>query len=216
MSRTPKGPRDPQRIRVLRGAAIAAVVVAAMVGLAYASVPLYRAFCAATGFGGTPGRATANTSSVLNRKVSVRFDTNVRNDLPWTFQAEQQKVDVKIGATAMAYFKVHNTSNRAITARATYNVLPNEAAYYFRKLQCFCFSDQTLKAGETAEFPMIFFVDPDMIKDDEAKNTNEIVLSYTFFPTPDGQPKAAAVKASTHPAVKASSLALGGQARAGL
>src|SRR5438128_946418 len=149
MSRMAKGQSDPQRVRVLRGAAIALVVVAVMVGAAYASVPLYRAFCQATGFGGTPGKAAANTSIVLNRKVSVRFDTNVRNDLPWTFKAEQERVDVKMGATSMVYFKVTNTSNRAITARATYNVLPNEAAFYFRKLQCFCFSDQTLKAGET-------------------------------------------------------------------
>lgn len=191
-----------------------------MVGAAFAAVPIYRAFCQATGFGGTTQRAERASSVVLDRKVRVSFDTNVRDGLPWTFVPEQRSVEVKIGATGMAFFKVQNTADHPITARATYNVVPQAAGIHFRKLECFCFSDQTLQPGEVAEFPMIFYVDPAYAKDEETRGGSDITLSYSFFPTPQSAkgkgPGPAAVRTAAKAAGKAAGQPLGEPARAGL
>lgn len=167
-----------------RIAAICAVVFVAMVGAAYASVPLYRAFCQATGFNGQPKRASAASGEVLNKAVTVRFDTNVRN-LPWDFAPEQPSETIRIGSTGLAFFKVTNHGSAPITGRAVFNVAPLQAAAYFSKLECFCFTDQTIKAGETKEFPVAYFVDPQFATDDDVKDFKEITLSYTFYPAVD-------------------------------
>ena len=174
-----------------------------MVGAAYASVPLYKAFCQLTGFDGTTRRAMAAPTTVLNKTLLIRFDTNVR-DLPWTFTSEQSSQTVKIGETGLAYFKVTNTSDKAITGRALYNVVPEQAGPYFQKLECFCFSDQTIGPGKTMEFPVVYFVDPKYATDFETKNKGEVTLSYTFYRAVDANP------------AKTAPQALGGTVGAGL
>ncbi len=153
----------------------------AMVGAAFAAVPLYRMFCQATGYNGYVRKAANAPRQILDRKVTIRFDTNVRN-VPFKFTADQATQTLRIGDTGLAFFKVTNTSNKAVTARAAYNVLPEQAGAYFQKLECFCFTDQTLKPGETRDFPVVYFVDPRFVDDFETKGANEITLSYTFFP----------------------------------
>jgi cytochrome c oxidase assembly protein subunit 11 len=153
----------------------------AMVGAAFAAVPLYKMFCQATGYNGTVRQAANAPRKVLDRKVQIRFDTNVR-DVPFKFTAEQTTQSVRIGDTGLAFFKVTNTSNHPVTARAAYNVLPEQAGAYFQKLECFCFTEQTLKAGEKRDMAVVFYVDPAMAKDSDGATTNTITLSYTFYP----------------------------------
>ncbi len=167
-----------------RMALILVGVFALMVGAAYASVPLYKAFCQMTGFGGTVRKAEVAPSVILNQAVNVRFDANVRG-LPWDFRADQVSQTVKIGATGLAFFKVTNNGKQAWTGRASYNVVPETAGAYFQKLECFCFSDQTIQPGQTIDFPVVYFVDPGFAKDEDTKDKREITLSYTFFPTED-------------------------------
>ncbi len=162
-------------------ALICAGVVVTMTGAAFAAVPLYKMFCQVTGFDGTVRRAEAAPTTTLDRTVSVRFDTNVRG-LPMTFRAEQVSQRVKIGETGIAYFDVTNTSDKPILARASYNVVPEQTGPYFQKLQCFCFDDQTIGAGQTIQFPVQYFIDPEMASDSETDGVNEITLSYTFYP----------------------------------
>lgn len=153
-----------------------------MVGAAYAAVPLYKAFCQATGFDGTVRRASGAPDKILNRTMVIRFDTNVRN-LPWDFRPEQVSQSTQIGATQLAFFKVTNTADHPVTGRAVYNVLPESAGPYFQKLECFCFTDQTLQPGQTMEFPVVYFVDPRLVEDGEVNGAKEITLSYTFYPS---------------------------------
>jgi len=157
-----------------------------MTGASFAAVPLYQMFCQVTGFDGTVRRAWAAPDQVLDRTVRVRFDTNVRG-LPMVFKAEQVTQRVKIGETGIAYFDVTNTSDRPIQARASYNVVPEQTGPYFQKLQCFCFDDQTIAAGQTRQFPMQYFIAPEMVDDREVAGVNEITLSYTFYPVQDDQ-----------------------------
>jgi cytochrome c oxidase assembly protein subunit 11 len=152
-----------------------------MVGAAFAAVPLYKMFCQATGYNGYVRKAQNAPRQILDRKVTIRFDTNVR-DVPFKFTAEQTTQTLRIGDTGLAFFKVTNTSDKAVTARAAYNVLPEQAGAYFQKLECFCFTEQTLKPGETRDFPVVYFVDPRFVDDFETKRSDEITLSYTFFP----------------------------------
>ena len=161
---------------------ICAAVVMGMTGAAFAAVPLYRLFCQVTGFDGTVKKAEAAPTEILDQSVLIRFDTNVRN-LPMDFKAEQVSQRVRIGETGMAYFKVTNTSDQPIHATAAYNVVPERAGPYFQKLQCFCFEGQEIGPGETKEFPVQYFVAPEMATDAESKGVREITLSYTFFPT---------------------------------
>lgn len=193
---SPTGPSDPRasRRRNLRVAMICAAVFAAMVGAAFAAVPFYRAFCQATGYGGTVTRAEAAPAKVLDRKLTIRFDANTRA-IPWDFKANQLSQDVRIGATGLAFFHVKNNSDHAITGRASYNVVPEQAAVYFHKLECFCFSDQTLQPGQEADFPVVYFVDPQYASDPETKGGDEITLSYTFFQIAN-QPKTTQTAAS--------------------
>lgn len=172
----------------LRVAAMAAGVALGMVGLSYASVPLYRLFCQVTGFGGTTQRADAAPQTVIDKPVSVRFDANTSENLPWSFHAVQTVMTVKFGEQNMAYYKATNTSGKPVTGSAVFNVTPPQAGAYFNKIQCFCFTEQTLQPGESIEMPVSFFVDPDMLQDDDAAGITEITLSYTFYPV--DKPKA--------------------------
>lgn len=158
------------------------LAVMGMTGAAFAAVPLYRLFCQVTGFDGTTMRADKASDVVLDETVLVRFDTNVR-DLPMRFRAEQVSQRVRIGATGMAFFDVTNTSDKPIQATAAYNVVPERAGPYFQKLQCFCFDGQTIAPGETRQFPVQYFVAPEIATDREAQGVREITLSYTFYPT---------------------------------
>jgi cytochrome c oxidase assembly protein subunit 11 len=189
---SPPAPSDrpaasPQARRNRRVAVICAGVFFGMIGAAYASIPLYRAFCQATGFDGTVSRAKVAPSAVVDHVVTVRFDANI-HDLPWDFTAEQTAQQVKLGETKLAFFKVVNNSDKPVTARAVFNVVPEQAGSYFKKLQCFCFSDQTIAAHQTVEMPVLYFVDPKYAKDFETKDAKEITLSYTFYPATDVAP----------------------------
>jgi len=169
--------------RKMHRTAFACVGVAVgMVGLAYASVPLYDLFCKVTGFGGTPIIRDANGSEIMDRTIAVRFDSNVAPGLNWRFAPEKPEVKVRLGETTTVTYKVTNTGDRASTGIATYNVQPDLAGTYFSKLECFCFTEQTLKAGQTADMPVVFFVDPKIRKDPDTREIDEITLSYTFYP----------------------------------
>lgn len=186
----------PQAKRNAKVGMICALGFVAMIGAAYASVPLYKAFCQITGFDGTVRKAEVAPDKVLDRKLTIRFDANVR-DLPWKFTAEQTSQDVRIGETGLAFFKVTNNGDQPITGRAIYNVVPESAGAYFQKLECFCFSDQTIAAGETIEFPVVYFVDPKFAEDAETKGKSEVTLSYTFFRSVESEPAQKHADAST-------------------
>jgi cytochrome c oxidase assembly protein subunit 11 len=156
-------------------------VFAGMVGLAFAAVPLYHAFCEATGFNGAVRRATAAPTTVAAGAVTVAFDTNVRG-LAWRFEPNVPSQLVRPGATNLAFFKVTNTSDQPLTGRAVYNVTPESAGGYFSKLECFCFKNQTLAPHQTAEFPVVYYVDPRFGQNDDTKGIDQITLSYTFYP----------------------------------
>ena len=162
-----------------------ALLVAAMVGLAFASPPIYRTFCSLTGFGGTPLRAERAPGAAAGQ-VSVRFDANVHPGLPWRFEAEHTTVDVKPGAQTKIFYRAQNLSARDWTGQAAYNVSPDQAGKYFKKIACFCFTEQTLKAGEKVDMPVVFFVDPKIKQDPDTKDIDQITLSYTFYPVETG------------------------------
>lgn len=166
-------------------AACCGAFAAGMVGAAYAAVPFYNWFCRTTGFAGTPQVATAAPGHVLDRTVTVRFDSNVTPGLPWKFVPEQNEIQLRIGEVATVRYKVVNMAARETSAQASYNVLPPTVGAYFTKINCFCFTKQTLKPGETREMTVVFYVDPDIVKDHEQDKLNTIVLSYTFYRLPD-------------------------------
>ena len=166
-------------------------LVAGMVGLSFASVPLYRMFCQVTGYGGLPQRADKAPGEVLDRTIRIRFDGNVDHGLPWTFAPVQQTMDVKIGETALAFFKATNETSAPVSGTAIFNVAPELAGRYFTKIECFCFKQQTLAAGQSVEMPVTFFVDPKIVEDEDTKNMSEITLSYTFYRSDKDAAKAA-------------------------
>ena len=156
------------------------MVTVGMGCLAFASVPLYRIFCQVTGFGGTTQRAVAAPGLIAERVITVRFDATVA-DVPWQFEPVQRGVDVRVGETALAAYRAHNRSARPVTGTATFNVTPPKAGQYFDKIQCFCFSEQTLNGGETVDMPVSFFIDPAIVDDPNLADVDTITLSYTFF-----------------------------------
>jgi cytochrome c oxidase assembly protein subunit 11 len=174
---------------------LCAGTVVFMTGAAFAAVPLYQLFCQVTGFNGTVMRADKGSDVQLDQTVLVRFDTNVRK-LPMKFRAEQVSQRVRIGETGLAFFEVTNTSDQPISARAGYNVVPERAGPYFQKLQCFCFEEQVIQPGQTIDFPVQYFVAPELATDREARGVKEITLSYTFYPT-EGFEQAAIAPAPT-------------------
>ena len=162
--------------------AAATAVVVGMLALVAVSLPMYRAFCQLTGYEGTP-RIGAKALGITkgSRTMQVRFDANVGTGLPWRFEPEQPQIAVRTGQTATVFYKVTNTSDDTITARAVYNVGPPSIGAYFDKVACFCFSDQTLKPHQTLEMPVVFFLDPALEKDETMDGVAEVVLSYTFY-----------------------------------
>jgi cytochrome c oxidase assembly protein subunit 11 len=178
-----------------RVALMATSLVVGMVGLAYASVPLYRLFCQATGFGGTTQVAEASAAKPTTQDISIRFDANTSGELGWVFRPKQNTMVVKIGEPSMAYFTATNAGSQSTTGTAMFNVTPAESGIFFNKIECFCFTEQTLKPGETIELPVQFFVDAAMLDDADTKSIREITLSYTFYPTKSKAPeKQAALK----------------------
>ena len=185
--------RQPARHGLGRDATVAAIcgfVVVLMVGASYAAVPFYNWFCRATGFNGTTQVASsAPASGPLARKIAVRFDANVAAGLPWKFEPEQTEIQVKIGQVVTVYYTVTNQSARTTTGQAAYNVAPLTVGAYFQKINCFCFTEQTMAPGETRQMPVVFYVDPALVKDSDNDGLNTITLSYTFYPVRDPAPK---------------------------
>src|SRR5256884_8912102 len=177
-----------QRRRDVMVAAVCGAFVAAMVGAAYAAVPLYNWFCRTTGFGGTTQVATAAPSHVIDRKLKVRFDANVAGGLPWRFEPEQNSIEVKVGEVVTVGYRVVNESARETVGVASYNVSPSTAGAYFSKINCFCFTDQRLKAGEKRDMTVVFFLDPKLAQDSEQDGLNTITLSYTMYPVRQPEP----------------------------
>jgi cytochrome c oxidase assembly protein subunit 11 len=181
----------PARSR--KTAMLAAAGALAMLGLGFASVPLYRLFCDVTGFGGTTQRASeadfekiadarAKSGQAAARTFSIRFDSNMAPGLPWQFYPERKRMTVSAGGRSMAIFIARNLSDKPVTGRAVFNVTPTQAGAYFSKIQCFCFTEQTLKPGQQVRMPVLYYVDPAILNDPDNKDTQEITLSYTFYP----------------------------------
>ncbi|MCK6451475.1 MAG: cytochrome c oxidase assembly protein [Alphaproteobacteria bacterium] len=160
---------------------VCVVVVAVMVGMSFASVPLYRLFCQVTGFGGATQRADKAPDTVLDRVVTVRFNADTDPSLPWSFRPAQREVRVRLGEQALAFYTARNFGHEPITGTATFNVTPEKVGGHFDKIQCFCFTQQTLAPGQSAELPVSFFVDPSLAKDPNLDDIKVITLSYTFF-----------------------------------
>lgn len=192
-------PTDQQRAvarhKTVTGLALAGLVVA-MVGLSYASVPLYRLFCQLTGFGGTPQIATEVPREVLERIVTVRFNAEIAPGLAWKFEPVERDITLQIGENALAFYRAANLTDRPLVGMATFNVTPDKAGQYFNKIACFCFDQQRLEPGQSVDMPVSFFVDPSLAKDRNMNDVSHITLSYTFFPVDDGakQNRTAAVR----------------------
>lgn len=161
-----------------------AIFAAGMLATAFAAVPLYDLFCRVTGFGGTTQVADAAPppSAIRDRLITIRFDASTARGLNWAFAPTERTVQVRIGEERLAFYQAKNAADRPITGTATFNVTPEIAGSYFNKIACFCFTDQTLAAGQTVDMPVSFFIDPAILDDEDAKNLTEITLSYTFFP----------------------------------
>lgn len=185
--RAPEPDFDP--VRRTSNSRVVLVCISALLFMgaaAWAAVPLYQLFCQVTGFGGTPMRADQVPNQVFDRVITVRFDSNVAPGLPWGFEPVQRTLDVKVGENMLGFYKAHNASDKPITGTATFNVSPYAAGPYFAKIDCFCFTEQTLQPGESVEMPVSFFVDPSIMDDREADRIREITLSYTFYPMTGG------------------------------
>ncbi len=178
--------RLKRRNRIMAIASIG--VVASMVGLAYAAVPLYRLFCQVTGYGGTTQTAEAAPSEIGERIIKVRFNADVGAALPWRFRPVQREMTLRVGETGLALYRANNQGQNAISGQATFNVTPLKAGIYFNKIECFCFTEQRLEPGQTVDMPVSFFIDPEISKDPNLDDVKTITLSYTFFqldPTDD-------------------------------
>lgn len=169
----------------LRVAGGLAGIVVGMVGLAYASVPLYEIFCRVTGFGGTTQVAERSSEQVVDRTFTIRFDSNVNDALPWRFKPRVNEVDVKVGENKLAIYRATNTGDVPVVGTATFNVTPEKAGLYFNKVQCFCFTEQVLMPGESVEMPVSFFLDPALMDDAKMDGVTTVTLSYTFFKAND-------------------------------
>ena len=178
--------------RMVAGMCVA--FVGGMVGMAYAAVPLYAMFCKITGYGGTTQRVEQYSDKILDREITIRFDANTSGGLPWDFKPVAREVKIKIGETTQAHYTAKNVFDKPTSGRATFNVTPDLAGAYFNKVECFCFTDNTLEAGASIDMPVVFFVDPEIINVPELKDIKTITLSYTFFPIDGAKPVAAAPK----------------------
>ncbi|WP_298724141.1 cytochrome c oxidase assembly protein [uncultured Ferrovibrio sp.] len=181
----------PNDARNRRIAWSCAAVVAGMVGLSFASVPLYDLFCRVTGFGGTPQRAESAPAIAKPQEqlITVRFNADTGRDMPWKFQPAQREVKVKPGEETLIFYRASNPTDKPIVGQATFNVTPDKAGQYFNKIACFCFEEQRLEPGQTVDMPVSFFVDPDMLTDPKTREVHTITLSYTFFRHADEEKK---------------------------
>jgi len=171
---------DPAR-RHRRLAWLLAGVAIGMIGLSYASVPLYRLFCQLTGFDGTPLRATSFPDTIGTHQVKVRFNADVARGMPWIFRPVLREVTVKVGEPTLIFYRAHNPTSRPVSGQASFNVTPEYAARYFSKVHCFCFEEQTLEPNQTVDMPVQFYVDPQIVADLDGRHLETITLSYTFF-----------------------------------
>jgi cytochrome c oxidase assembly protein subunit 11 len=189
MSAAPERKATKQKANVVVAAVCVSFFVG-MIGMAYAAVPLYTMFCQATGYGGTTRRVEQQyAGKVLDRDITIRFDANATG-VPWDFQPVKRSIRIKIGETAEAHYTATNRFDKAITGRATFNVVPELAGAYFNKVECFCFTETTLKAGEKLDMPVVFYVDPEIVDLPELKDLKTITLSYTMFPVEKNKPVA--------------------------
>ena len=174
-------------------------LVFAMVGLSFAAVPLYDLFCRVTGYGGTTQRAEASSGEILDRTVTIRFDSTIAASLPWSVEPEQKTITLKIGETAEMIYVAQSGSDLATVGTSTYNVSPPSAGLYFNKMECFCFTEQPLGPGDSADMPVVFFVDPEFARDKDTQSVSVITLSYAFYPVEqdvaEGAPKPLAAAA---------------------
>jgi cytochrome c oxidase assembly protein subunit 11 len=176
---------DRQSKKSTRLAFILATVVVGMIGLAYASVPLYDLFCRVTGYGGTTQQAEIAPDVILNREITIEFDANTSRNMPWDFKPVERKVTMKVGQSGLAFYEAFNPTDQVIKGTATFNVTPQKVGQYFTKIDCFCFTEQVLQPGERVDMPVTFFVDPEIDNDPNAKEVKVITLSYTFFVSDD-------------------------------
>jgi cytochrome c oxidase assembly protein subunit 11 len=174
-----------------RVALLLSVVLVGMIGLSFAAVPLYRLFCQVTGYGGTTQVADVTPEAASERMMTIRFNADISPDLPWRFQPKQRSIEVRVGEPTVAYYEAENRSQRFTAGTAAFNVTPLKAGVYFNKVACFCFTEQALAAGERADMPVSFFVDPAIDDDPALADVDTITLSYTFFPDPDAKAPAA-------------------------
>lgn len=191
MNEQHNGNEKVKSVANMRIVAICSAFVVSMVGVSYAAVPLYQLFCQVTGYGGTTQRVEQMSETILDRKIKVRFDSNVAAGLPWDFKPVQREVELQIGETIQIAYTAENTSDQTTYGQATFNVTPMSAGAYFNKIQCFCFTENELKPGEKMNMPVVFFVDPAIVDDLDAKDVTTITLSYTFFPHETEKPVAA-------------------------
>ncbi len=175
------------RTKSVRTALWCGALVLSMTALAFASVPLYDLLCRMTGFGGTPMVRNEAAKGSSSRVMQVRFDANVAPGLGWSFEAEQSVINARVGQTMTVFYKVTNRSEHATTGIAAFNVQPSHAGAHFVKMQCFCFTEHTLKPGESMEAPVVFYIDPDIEKNRDMRNVQAMTLSYTYFPSKNGQ-----------------------------
>jgi len=197
MDQTSQARHNRRGIRLTASATV--VVVSAMVGLVAVAEPLYKLFCQVTGYGGTPRIAEKGASGSVGETMTVRFDSNVNRDLAWKFRPEMSQMNVQIGEEKLAFYEAKNVSDVPLVGTATFNVTPERAAMYFNKVQCFCFTEQVLQPGESVQMPVSFFIDPEILKDQHARDIKTVTLSYTFFLNQDQ--RKAHIKAETvHPA----------------
>lgn len=172
-------PRDPNARMAVKLAGVAAV----MVSLSFAAVPFYDWFCRVTGYGGTTNVAQTASDEILDRTVTIRFDSNLEPGMPWEFKPVERQVTLRIGETGLAFYEAYNPTDRPVAGTASYNVAPDAAGYYFTKIQCFCFEQQVLAPGERVLMPVSFYVDPEMVTSRDASKVRHITLSYTFYET---------------------------------
>lgn len=199
-STSPRHPPTSRSGRDVMVASACGVVVAVMVGAAYAAVPIYNWFCRVTGYNGTAQIATSLPTRQLERTLAIRFDANLGPGLPWKFEPEKTEINVRLGEVITAFYTVTNRSSRTVSAQAAYNVAPLTAGAHFQKVNCFCFTDQTLAPGETREMPVVFYVDPALAADAEFNDLTTITLSYTFYPVRETNSKPLAAKDADAPA----------------
>ena len=176
---------DTQNRKSVRLAFILASVVVGMIGLAYASVPLYDLFCRVTGYGGTTQQADIAPDVILDREIIIEFDANTSRNMPWDFKPVERRVTMKVGQSGLAFYEAFNPTDRVIKGTASFNVTPQKVGQYFTKIDCFCFTEQVLQPGERVDMPVTFFVDPEIDNDPNAKEVKVITLSYTFFLSDD-------------------------------